>query len=109
MKSIERLIKRIEKDYTEVANEFNELEKKQIMDRAYELAHYNEITDLICESVDVNDPPFSVGACKKALKHKGNLLKMVYNSWLNYNHPERYNFFAYEDLIDICDYAFNHC
>lgn len=108
MKLIEKLIKRLEKDYEEVVKEFNKLKKTDIMERAYELAHYNEIVDTICDCTDIEYPPFDNATCKKALAHKNNLLKVVYRSWLDYNHPESYNFFSYECLVDICSYAFNN-
>lgn len=108
MKYIEKLIKKLEKDYEQITSEFRKLKKTKIINRAYELAHYNEVIDTICDNIDIEDPPFDTATCKKALSYKGNLIKHIYNNWLDYNHPEHYNFFEYDSLIDICDYAFRN-
>jgi len=72
---------------------------------AYEYAHYNEVVDYF-ENLDEedwkNDWEELVG------EREGNVLTAIWNTWLNYNHPEYYNFFCYEGLVDILKYYFEH-
>lgn len=116
MNKFKKLQERIAKDYEKfceaLENErFNSGENATsfFMNRAYEIAHKNEITDVICDCCDPEYPPFEDDVCDNALKCEDNLLEVIYNSWMGYNHPERYNFFCYEDLIDVCKYTFENC
>ena len=94
-----------------LANEYNELVAKGnedyrfFLNNAYEYAHYNEIVDFF-EYLDEEEYNENwrdlIGECTE------NVLTGVWNSWLNYNHPERFNFFCYEDLIDIIRYYLRH-
>ena len=71
------------------------------IDNAYEFAHYNEIksffTDYDADEFFEND----MDLLDKALTTNKNIIQHIWNCWLNYNHPERYNFFFYENLWDI--------
>lgn len=80
---------------------------KQLIDNAYYYAHYNEVYDFI-DSIDEDEEDccFDEKTIDKMLSCDEDIMNRVFNTWICYNHPERYNFFTYEDLVDIIRYAF---
>lgn len=107
-KEFENFRAKIEHDYNEIYSEMLEKSKGELINSAYELAHYNEIVN-ICDCLSDNEEdgwsPFNKEEYQEMADRKDNILKVVWESWLNYSHPERYNFFEYESLIDIISYA----
>lgn len=105
--AMEKLVSRVSKDYEELMATFKMGGVEKCINNAYEIAHINEVYDLMetIENWEESDSPFEIEDIEIILMNEDNLLTMVFNSWLNYNHPERYNFFTYEDLIDIVRYA----
>ena len=104
-KKLEKVQKRIEKDYQKIVEVMLELDKTDIINDAYRLAHYNEVADFF-DCIDYEYPPFEEDVFDHILKYDGNAIQRVWESWLEYCHPERYNFFTYEDLVGIISYAF---
>jgi len=101
MKQIKKLKAKIKKDYEELIKlDLEELSKMELINKAYELAHYNEVEDLFayyeedCEWFDKDE-------IKAIINYDENFIKKVWDTWLDYNRPERYNFFMIEDLIEI--------
>ena len=79
--------------------EHDENESVYFIDHAYAFAHYNEVKaffDNMEEEDYVNDWQGLI-----EMKENEDILKGVYGDWLDYCHPERYNFFCYEDLTSI--------
>ena len=105
MSKIKELQIKSKSDYKELIAPFLELEPRIIIMHAYELAHYNEIADLF-DNLDEDNDWFSDIVIEGLINYQGNILVRIYRSWLNYTHPERYNFFCFEDLIDIVRYEF---
>lgn len=112
MEKFKELQNRIQSDYEEYVKELIKNNPTDIINRAYEIAHYNEIVDVVCDVCDENDCPFDEEVIDKALECKRNLLDIIYESWQGYNHPERYNFFCYEGIVEIIENAiitYGHC
>ena len=79
--------------------EQDENESVYFINHAYEFAHYNEIKaffDDMEEEDYANEWQDLIET-----KEGEDILKGVYKDWLDYRHPEGYNFFCYEDLISI--------
>lgn len=102
-----KLSNRINKEYEELMATFKMGGVEECINNAYQIAHLNEVYDLIStiEDWEEEESPFDTEDIEIILMNEDNLLTMVFNSWLNYNHPERYNFFQFEDLLDIVKYA----
>lgn len=97
---LEKVRERIAKDYKPLVEECLKQDKLDIIHDAYRLAHYNEIADFF-DNIDYEYPPFDEEIFDNILNYEGNVIEKVWDSWLSYSHPERYNFFCYEDLVDI--------
>lgn len=97
---LEKLQERFFNDYQDITKSLLAKEKSALIDEAYKIAHYNEIVDIV-DCFDEEYPPFYKDEIKKILKTKENLILKIFRKWMNYRHHERYNFFVYEDLIDI--------
>ena len=100
------LLERNEKDYNTLIESIKTVE--QAINNAYKIAHYNEIYEFIDTLFDDSD----IDTAKKLEKHitlllktNLNIIEIVWDSWLSYSHPERYNFFDWDDLFDIIKYA----
>lgn len=98
------LLERNEKDYNTLIESIKTVE--QAVNNAYKIAHYNEICDFISELFDNID---FIERLEKhitlLLKTNLNIIEIVWDSWLDYSHPERYDFFDWDDLVDIIKYA----
>ena len=105
MNKIKELQARAALDYKELISPFLKLEPKEIINHAYELAHYNEIDDLF-EKLGVDNDWFDDVVIDNLINYQGNIFVRIYRSWMHYTHSENYNFFTLEDLIDIVSYAF---
>lgn len=79
--------------------EHDENESVYFINNAYAFAHYNEVQAFFdnMEEEDYNND------WKRLIESNKNkdILRGVYEDWLDYNHPERYNFFCLEDLTSI--------
>lgn len=98
---------KIKKDYDELVALGNE-NWQYFLDNAYRFAHYNEIYDFV-DNLD-DDAWEDDGWAKTigTIKGEVNIVEGIFKSWLNYNHPEYYNFFSYDDFYDIVKYYFKH-
>ena len=96
---------RVQKDYNELINKFKKLGISSVVNSAYEIACYNEIADL-CDDEDIDYSMLDERTIDLMISFEGNTVQKIWVNWLNYRHPERYNFFVREDLIGIIDYAF---
>ena len=100
------LLERNEKDYNTLIESIKTVE--QAINNAYKIAHYNEIYEFIDTLFD-DDYIYTAKKLKKhitlLLKTNLNIIEIVWDSWLSYSHPERYNFFDWDDLFDIIKYA----
>lgn len=104
--TLKELQEKIRRDYEELVNKGNK-DYQYFLQHAYAFAHYNEIDDFFDNLEEENwkeDWKEVIGEIKEGV----NIIEGIYNSWLNYNHPEYYNFFTYEDLIDIMKYYFKY-
>ena len=79
--------------------EHDENEHVYFVDKAYEFAHYNEIKYFF-DNMDEEDYLENWQELVEG-KEGEDILQGIYNYWLDFSHPERYNFFCYEDLIPI--------
>lgn len=104
---LEKVLERIAKDYKPLIEEYLKKKKIEIINDAYRLAHYNEIADYF-DNVDYEYPPFDEEIFDNILNYEGNVIEKVWDGWLSYSHPERYNFFCYEDLTDIISWEFRN-
>ena len=107
MKLLEKVKERVHQDYKLLIEEELKKDKQNIINGAYRIAHYNEIDDFFDNLYD-EDETFDKEEYQKILNYKGNFVDKVWNDWLNYNHSEYYNFFAYEGLIDIISNTIIH-
>lgn len=105
MNKIEELKRRFREDYDSLIQEALKEEKEEIVKSAYYLAHLNEI-DAYIEEIDEEDPPFKNDTIDRMLDFVGNVLLRVWYDWLDYNHPENFNFFDWAQLGEIISYAF---
>ena len=103
----EKVLDKLEEDYSSIVRDLLTKDKIDIINNAYAIAHYNEIVDVF-DGLDEYSCLWDEELFDKILNTKENILIKVWDSWLNYSHPERYNFFCYEDLIDIIEYAILH-
>ena len=101
---VRKVKERVAKEYEEYAKNIVAYGKTDIMNKAYEIAHYNEICDFF-DGID-ECLPFDIKIFQNMLVYEGGILDKIWYGWLNYNHPERYNFFCYEDLCDIICWEF---
>ena len=104
--TLKELQEKIHKDYEELVNRGNE-DYKYFLQHAYAFAHYNEIDDFF-DNLNGDEWEDNWTEIVGVIKEEVNIVEGIYDSWLNYNHPEYYNFFTYEDLIDIMKYYFKH-
>lgn len=109
--TLTQVLTKIENDYNDIQKEYQAKTKRQIIQDAYRLAHYNEVADFfdyieVDDYEDETDLPFSITAFENIAKFTGNAIKQIVDSFMDYSHPERYNFFEYECLLDIIEYAF---
>ena len=102
--TLKELNKKLEKDYEELVERGNK-DYKFFLDNAYAYAHYNEI---LYYFADMEEEDYKerweelISKCDLS----GNILESIYDQWLDYNHPEYYNFFCYEGLVEIIEYFF---
>jgi len=104
---LKQVYEKLDKDYQSVIKEYLNKDKVAIINDAYRIAHYNEIADYF-DCVDAEYPPFDDDVFDSILNRKDNIFEIVFQSWMSYSHPERYNFFSYEDLGGIIEYAVTH-
>ena len=104
---IEKLQHKLEEDYMVLIAPYIMLKPVEIINDAYRLAHYNEIVDFF-DNVDEEYPPFDEMIFDNMLNYDGNIIEKIWKDWLDYSHPERYNFFCYEDLCDIIVWSFKN-
>lgn len=105
--TLKELKKHLEKEYDSLVQEgmdwsveHDENESVYFITHAYEFAHYNEIKNFFEEMEEEdfeNDWKETVSECKRTDR----IIQGIYRYWLDFAHPERFNFFCYEDLIDI--------
>lgn len=100
-------VDKIEKDYENAISNLlatkreNETERDFLIRNAYMVAHYNEIDSFFCD-VDYDDFfDEEEELLEKIINSNKNTIEHIYQNWLDYCHPERYNFFCYECLWDI--------
>jgi hypothetical protein len=88
-------------------NQIKQNTPQQLIENSYYLAHYNEVWNFI-DSIDEDEDDccFDEEEIDKMISYDGDIMEKVWKTWLRYNHPERYNFFTYEDLVDIIRSAF---
>lgn len=100
-----KFIDKISKDYWAIIDLELEKDKRDIIANAYELSHYAELYDLL-SCIYPKDFKDNIELWTKIYNCEENVYKKIYDDWLDYEHPERYNFFCYEDLIEIVQYTF---
>lgn len=102
------IVERVNEQYFARKSKYLEMTKEQIYFNAYKIAHISEIEDIIfdMEGEDGEDCRFDEETIEKMFAFEGDIAERVFKVWINYNHPERFNFFAFEDLIDIIASAF---
>lgn len=105
--TLKKLNKRLNKEYDELvaqgmqyAQEHDEPEFEYFLKHAYEFAHYNEIIDFF-ENMEEEDYDDNYNELFDNISPTIRILYGIYQDWLDYAHPEIYNFFAYEDLSGI--------
>ena len=104
---INKVIDKVHNEYLDYFDELKKLDKEEIINKAYEIAHYNEVDDFFC-NIDTEYPPFDIFIFENMLKYDGRIIEKVWEGWLDYSHPERFNFFCYEDLTDIVLWEFKN-
>lgn len=102
---IDLLHKKASDDYILLRSDWFKCSKLAIVNDAYMIAHLNEISDFF-DNLDGDNLPFDELIVDLILASDKNIISQVYNSWLSYNHQERYNFFVHEDLTDIVLWTF---
>ena len=105
--TLDELIECLQKEYDILIQrgldwsvEHDENEHVYFLNHAYEYAHYNEILDFF-ENMDDHEFDEYWKEIVDGCKHTDTILRGIYEMWLDYSHPERYNFFCYEDLTGI--------
>lgn len=112
--TLKELNERLEQEYDalieigmEWSKEHDENESVYFIAHAYEFAHYNEIYYYF-QDLEEEDYNNDWKELFDGIPDNLGIIRGVYLSWLNYNHPEYYNFFTYEDLISIIKYWLKH-
>ena len=105
--TLKQLNKEIQKEYDLLVQEgldwsieHDENEHVYFINNAYKFAHYNEIQSYF-ENMDEEEYKEDWEELVNECKHTDMILQGVYDYWLDFSHPERFNFFCYEDLIQI--------
>jgi len=88
------------KEGIKYANKHNQEPYLYFINHAYEMAHCNEIIDLFYYMEEADFESMFQKDLEK-LSPSTNILHRILISWFNQDHPEQFNFFCYEDLIDI--------
>lgn len=101
---LNQLLSKLDAEYEKLVS-LNNGDPKFFLNRAYEYAHYNEILDYF-QNQEIDD--FNEDWRDIIPDNAENIISGIWNSWLNYNHPEYYNFFTYEGLCDIMRDYFTH-
>ena len=78
-----------------------------VINNAYEIAHYNEIFDFF-SNLDSDEDWIDEDDLELIVNYQGNVVRRIWNIWLDYNHPENYNFFAFESFLDIIKHAIHN-
>lgn len=107
IEKLDKVQERLEKEYAEIIAPYLKQPPKVAINDAYRLAHYNEIVDFF-DMVDYEYPPFDEFIFDNILKYDGNIIEKIWKDWLDYSHPERFNFFTYEGLSDIILWSFKN-
>ena len=102
--TLEQFKDKLHKEYHELVVEGDE-KWTFFLNNAYQFAHYNEIVDYF-DNMEEED--WEENWKEIVGEREEDVLLGIWNSWLNYNHPEYYNFFTYEGLCDIMKYYFEH-
>lgn len=104
MSVYDQLANKMGDDYKEILDEEMSKDKMDIIEDAYELAHYNEIVNMLCyeESASMVD----LATLKKIISFKGNALKSIYTYWIRKVDSEYINFFLPYDLKEIIEGTF---
>lgn len=107
----DKFVQRIEDDYYKaIQNVFDDIEGNETevdcaIRNAYPIACYNEVYAFFVDLTDYDDFDHD-DLLEKVLNNPNkNVIEFIWENWKNYNHPERYNFFANEVLWDIIVYA----
>ena len=104
---LEKVQNKISKDWMKLIGTYAEATKEDIINDAYRIAHYNEVVDFF-DCIDEEYPPFDEEIFDHILAYKENVILKIWKDWLDYSHPERYNFFNYESLCDIIMWSFKN-
>jgi hypothetical protein len=77
------------------------LPKEDIICESYKTSHYGEVADFFT-CLDSDDwCPFDEDFIARMLEYKGSIIKKIYDTWMDFCNPEKFNFFTPEGLSDI--------
>lgn len=102
MLTLKEFQERLHQEYDELVA-LGKKDYEFFLDRAYEYAHYNEI---VAYFDDMEEDDWKDRWQELVGENPQNTIKGIWEDWLDYNHPEYYNFFCYEGLCDIMRYYF---
>ena len=105
---IEQLKEKVEKDYQEIVEQLSNLDAKTLINLSYAIAVRQNFYDFIinyindsqeyCEDIDFSDE-----CMNKIINYKGNIIVFFYDSFMNFNHPERVDFWYGTDMVQIIE------
>lgn len=110
-REIENLKEKISNDYQVYSYSWLMSNKECIYNNAYTIATAQNFYDAICDYIknyeedDSCNFALSEFATNKLLNCEGNLIQKLLDSWQNFRHPERYDFWYewYEGLVNIIE------
>jgi hypothetical protein len=106
-KLLKQLSERINSEWKDYYNNLIVLSKEEIIEKSYEISHYGEVVDFLI-NLDLDEwYPFDEDFITLMLQHKGSIIKKIYDTWMDFCNPEKFNFFTPEGLSDIIWFTFH--
>lgn len=101
-KLFQQLSDRISSEWNDYYNGLIVLSKEEIIIKAYEISHYDEVAHFLMRLVDPDEwCPFDDDFISCMLQYKGSIIKKVCDTWFDFCNPEKFNFFSPAGLADI--------
>ena len=94
-------------EWNDYYNGLLEFSKEDIICKSYKTAHYDEVADFFA-CLDADDwCPFDEEFITLMLEYEGSILRKIYNAWMDFCNPEKFNFFTPDGLSDVIWFAFH--
>jgi hypothetical protein len=106
-KLFQQLSERIKSEWNDYYNNLIILSKEKIIEKSYEISHYGEVVDFLVYLDPDEWCPFDQDFIARMLEYKGSIIKKIYDTWIDFCNPEKFNFFTPDGLTDIIWFTFH--